>query len=142
MKITLHNLGLLPPAARRAKFEKACRAALGPSAKKKGELNLVFLKRGPMRRINKRYLAHDYDTDVISFPYTAPRRDGEPFGDVFVSVDQAKKQAAALGHDAATELITLAIHGTLHLVGYDDAKAADKKRMFARQDRLLRSLLG
>ncbi len=141
MRVRIHHLGLLPASARRTLFEAACRSALGPAARRNGEMNLVFVRRGPMRKINKGYLGHDYDTDVISFPYPASKVPDAPFGDVFVSIDQARKQAKEMGHDLSLELLTLAVHGTLHLVGYDDAKPAQKRRMFARQDRVLRSVL-
>ncbi|MBI4345547.1 MAG: rRNA maturation RNase YbeY, partial [Elusimicrobia bacterium] len=95
-----------------------------------------------MRRINRDYLGHDYDTDVIAFPYGGGRADDAPFGDVFVSVDQAKAQAKELGHSLLTEALTLAVHGTLHLAGYRDGRPADRRRMFARQDRLVRRFLG
>lgn len=89
-----------------------------------------------MRRINKRFLNHDFNTDVIAFPYDQP----PAFGDVYVSVDQARIQAEELGHSNLKELITLAIHGTLHLMGHDDHAPAARKRMFARQDAILRKL--
>ena len=140
MDVKVFHSSRLPSSARKPSLlEAACRAALGPAARRRGELSLVFLDRRAMRAINKRFLGHDYDTDVIAFPY--PAAPGGPFGDVFVSVPQARRQAAALGHSLLAEVLTLAIHGTLHLVGYSDEKAKDRRRMFARQDALLRRVL-
>ncbi|MBI4349117.1 MAG: hypothetical protein HY553_19930, partial [Elusimicrobia bacterium] len=57
MRIRVHNARLLPAAARRVPLlAAACRSALGPAARKRGELNVVFLRKGKMRRINRDYL--------------------------------------------------------------------------------------
>ncbi len=78
---------------------------------------------------------------MIAFPYNdglpAPDR---PFGDVFICVPQARRQAKELGHPASREVLILALHGTLHLLGYDDHAPKDRARMFARQDELLARL--
>ena len=144
MEVRLFGSGALPSACRkRALLERACKAALGPAARRAGEVNVIFTGRAEMRRINRRYLDHDYDTDVIAFPYAAPpARGGEPapFGDIYVSVAQAERQAAELEHPLLEELLTLVVHGALHLAGYRDGTAAERRRMFARQARLLRPL--
>lgn len=141
MVVRVLGASALSRGARRPRLlAAAARAALGPRAKRPGELNVVLLRKAPMRRLNRRYLGHDYDTDVIAFPY-APSREG-PFGEVFISIDQAKRQARELGHSLLEELATLAVHGTLHLIGYDDRRPADRRRMFARQDRLVRGVMG
>ncbi|MBI3298971.1 MAG: rRNA maturation RNase YbeY [Elusimicrobia bacterium] len=138
MKVVLHGEKSLGKGAKAA-VEKAVKAALGPRAKKSGELCVVFASDAQVHALNKRFLGHDYKTDVISFPY--PRAKGvkgdAPFGDVYVALGVAKRQAKELGHSPLREAATLAVHGTLHLVGYDDHKPADKKRMFARQDRVV-----
>ena len=124
----------------------ACRKALGRKASGPGELNVIFITNREIRRINKRYLRHDRNTDVVAFPYpqALPAKctaRHAPFGDVFVSVNQAAIQARALGHSLLWELLTLSIHGTLHLMGYDDRAPADRRRMFAKQDRIVRDLV-
>jgi len=147
LKINRHGLGAVPAACRKKRlFLKACRAALGPARKRAGELNVILTTNPGIRKINKRFLNHDRNTDVIAFPYKVPaagvlRRGGAPpFGDVYVSADQARIQAGYLGHSLLEELLTLAIHGTLHLMGYDDHRPSDRRRMFSRQDRILSRL--
>lgn len=144
MDIRVHGAGLLPASSRRtALIGSAARAALGAAARRAGELNVIFLRRGPMRTLNREYLGHDYDTDVIAFNYSRSRlreREASPFGDVYISVDQARRQARDLGHPLLTELLTLAVHGALHLIGYRDGTLAERRRMFARQDRVLSRL--
>ncbi|MBI3549354.1 MAG: rRNA maturation RNase YbeY [Elusimicrobia bacterium] len=144
MKITLFHGALLPASCRKERlFRAACAAALGRKKTSPGELNLIFMSNREIRRVNKQYLNHDFATDVIAFPYESagPRGASQPFGDVYVSVDQARLQAKELGHSHLKELLTLAVHGTLHLMGFDDHAPADRKRMFARQDAIVAALL-
>ncbi|MBI4423084.1 MAG: rRNA maturation RNase YbeY [Elusimicrobia bacterium] len=140
MTVRLFHASRLPrPARKPALLKRAVLAALGPAARREGELNLVFLRRAAMRRLNRSYLGHDDDTDVIAFPYPKGGK-GSPFGDVFVSLDRARRQARDLGHPLLDEVLTLAIHGSLHLAGYRDHGPAERRRMFARQDRVLRAV--
>ncbi|MEK9144624.1 MAG: rRNA maturation RNase YbeY [Elusimicrobiota bacterium] len=67
-------------------------------------------------------------------------REAPPFGDVCVSLDTAGRQARGLGHGLARELATLVAHGVLHLRGYDDRRPADRRRMFARQEKIVGAL--
>jgi len=165
MKITVVGAGPLGKGGA-ALVGKAAKAALGAKAEAAGEVCVVFASDAQVHALNKRFLSHDRETDVISFNYPrvkfpaglaartgrpalrgkgggAPPEGMEefPFGDVYVSLGVAKRQAKALGHSLAREAVTLAVHGTLHLVGYDDAKPAGKARMFKRQDALVASLL-
>ncbi len=142
MKITVFNAAALGPRTE-ALLKRGVRAALGVRARAPGELCVVFASDAQVRALNKRFLSRDRHTDVIAFPYPRLRgaRDA-PFGDVYVSLGVARRQAKALGHPLLREALTLAVHGTLHLVGYDDGAPAAKKRMFARQDRLVKALLG
>ncbi|MDE1977257.1 MAG: rRNA maturation RNase YbeY [Elusimicrobia bacterium] len=132
------GLGLLPPTARKPRLlARACRAALAELGERaSGDLNLIFVGRRRMRALNKRFLRHSHDTDVVAFAYG----EGPAFGDVFVSAFQARRQARELGHSALEEVLTLAVHGCLHLAGYDDHKPKDKAAMFRRQDAALKSL--
>ena len=139
MDVSVFKTDLLPVSTRKTLlFRRAARLALG---KKKleacGDLNIIFMKGREMRTLNKKFLNHDYDTDVIAFPY---EKDSVTFGDVFVSVAQAQRQARELKHPLLKEVLTLIIHGTLHLMGYQDDRIDRKKKMFREQDRLLKIL--
>lgn len=149
MKVLLSGAGRLPPRWRRA-LTRAALAALGPSARKRAELCLVFVDDRRIRALNRRFLGRPSATDVIAFRYPDPlprtpfpggKEPLPPFGDVYVARGVAARQARALGHGLAEELLTLAVHGALHLAGHDDARVADKRRMFAVQDRLVRRFL-
>lgn len=141
MKITVVGAGPLGKGGA-ALVEKAAKAALGAKAKAPGELCVVFASDAQVHALNKRFLSHDRETDVISFEYPRLKKalPDSPFGDVYISLGVAKRQAKAMGHPLAVEALTLAVHGTLHLVGYDDGKPADKARMFKRQDALVAAL--
>jgi len=129
-------------------YRKAVRLAFATTKKgaaSRGEVNIVFLGRGAMLRMNRHYLGHDYDTDVISFSHDATHAivgNDFPLGDIFISSWMAARQARELGHPLAIEAATLAVHGALHLLGHDDHKPATKARMFKVQDRLVAALRG
>lgn len=141
LTVRVAGLAALPASARKpALFEKAARLACGRVS---GELSIVALPRAKMRAMNREYLGHDYDTDVIAFRHErapgVPAAEA-PFGDVYLSAWMARRQAAELGHSVLRESLTLAVHGALHLVGHDDAAPAAKARMFRLQDRILARL--
>ena len=82
------------------------------------------------RRLNRRYLKHDYATDVIAFDY------GEA-GDLVVSCQIARRIAKEIGISFKEELARYLTHGTLHLLGYNDKKKKDYQEMHARQEKIL-----
>lgn len=97
-----------------------------------------------IRRINRRHLKHDYATDVISFPYGGeamyPSWKRE-LGEVVVSAEMARVTAKSLGIPIRQEFTRYLVHGTLHLLGYDDKKPCDRKKMYARQEAILKKVL-
>jgi probable rRNA maturation factor len=134
---------LLPASARKSRLvEKAITLTLrAEKARLSGELNVVFVDRKKMLSLNKSFLSHTHDTDVIAFNYDgAPEGADAPFGDIFVSAHQARVQAEELGHSVLDEALTLVVHGTLHLLGYDDATKAQKALMFKKQSRILEKI--
>ena len=137
--VKVSGLGLLPPSARKPRvIASIVRKAIAlEKARVSGEINVVFLDRKDMLALNKRYLDHGHDTDVIAFNYGA-ELPGAPFGDVYVSAYQARRQAEDLGHPILKEVLTLVAHGALHLLGYDDSTPRKKAEMFRRQDQLLK----
>ena len=96
-------------------------------------INVFLTDNKQIRKINKRFLKHDYATDVISFGLD----ESDYLGDLAVSVQMAKSVAAKLGISFKEELARYLVHGTLHLLGYDDKNSKDKKRMFKRQEDIL-----
>ena len=98
-----------------------------------------------IRKINKRFLKHDYATDVISFGTVGaglkPARTKSGYlGDLVVSVEMAKRVAKKMAISFKKELARYLVHGTLHLLGYNDKKPKDKKVMHRRQEWILDQL--
>lgn len=111
--------------------------------KSDGEVSVVFVSRAKMLEINRRYLGHDYDTDVIAFEHDIPPglpAAGLPLGDIFISAWMVRRQARELGHSPCREAAVLAAHGALHLLGHDDSTPREKARMFKIQDRIVAAL--
>ncbi len=113
-------------------IKKAVLSALGEYRKEKAEVNIVFVDKKEILRINKAYLNHHYVTDVISFNQPRPPfTHGEPwaFGDVFVCYQVAREQAKNFGHTFLQEMMMYAVHGTLHLTGMDDHSPTERAEM-------------
>ncbi len=106
-----------------------------------GEVGLALVSDARMRVLNRSYRGRDYATDVLSFPADpdpAPARGPRPLGDLVIATGVAGRQARDAGHSVQTELRILALHGLLHLLGYDHEDSADKGRMARAEARLLR----
>jgi probable rRNA maturation factor len=94
----------------------------------RGEIGIALVSDARMHVLNRRYRRKDRPTDVLSF---------EP-SDIVIATGVARRQARAAGHSYATELKVLALHGLLHLLGYDHHARSDRGRM-ARAERRLRA---
>lgn len=90
------------------------------------DVNVVFTSDDAIHELNRKYLKHDYPTDVISFSLSDDEDKIE--GEIYISVDTASKQAKEYKVTLHNELKRLAAHGALHLAGYDDD--TDKRRSF------------
>jgi probable rRNA maturation factor len=85
-------------------------------ARARGDVAVALAGDAQVRALNRRYRRKDRSTDVLSFPVDAP---GEELGDIVIATGVARRQAREAGHSAQTELRVLALHGLLHLLGYD-----------------------
>lgn len=104
------------------------------------EIGVYLVGPREMARINQAFLDHSGSTDVITFPYTKPKYDHLVQGEVFVSVDDAVKQAKTFRTTWQSELVRYVLHGILHLKGHDDVKPAARRLMKREENRLLRLL--
>ena len=126
---------------RTAGFARAVERALAAAAPDvRGDVTLVLTGDAAVRRLNKRYRGKDRATDVLSFGLGDGRRAGEPFGDIVISVDTARRQAREYDATLGREIERLAIHGTLHLCGYDHRERREAARMHGLTRRVLRGL--
>ncbi len=107
--------------------------------KKKGTISVLVTGDRQIHRLNRQFLKHDYPTDVISFNLNevGAHSCAPLLGELVVSSDFAKRYAKANGLPYKEELARYLVHGTLHLLGYDDRKKKDKDKMFKRQERIL-----
>jgi probable rRNA maturation factor len=104
----------------------------------RGEIAVALVSDRQIRQLNHRYRHKDSPTDVLSFVADA---DQEPqrLGDIAIATGVARRQARVMGHSYATELRVLALHGLLHLLGYDHDDPADRGRMVRAEARLQRA---
>ncbi|MCF2501617.1 rRNA maturation RNase YbeY [Dyadobacter chenhuakuii] len=99
------------------------------------DLNYIFCDDDYLLEINKQYLDHDYFTDIITFDNS--EEDNVIEGDIYISVDRVRENAATFHADFETEMRRVLIHGLLHLMGYDDTNEKLKAAMRAKEDQYL-----
>jgi len=104
--------------------------------KEKKNMQIVFVTPSAIHDLNKTYRNMDKPTDVLSF--INDDDEDNSLGDVFISIEQAKKQAADYGHSFERELGFLAVHGYLHLKGFDHHTEAEEKIMILEQEKILK----
>ncbi|WP_298472855.1 rRNA maturation RNase YbeY [Psychrobacillus sp. FSL K6-4046] len=130
-----------------ALVEKVLQSAAGQlNVKNESEVSVTFVTNDQIQEINKNYRNKDMPTDVISF---AMEEMGEGeikikdadiptlLGDIIISVERTIEQAQAYGHTFERELAFLAVHGFLHLLGYDHGTEEEEKEMFGLQEKIL-----
>lgn len=103
--------------------------------------SVVFVGDEEIHEMNREYRGVDRVTDVISFAFEDNNdlvyNDIRMLGDIFICIPQMKRQATEYGHSEKRELSFLAVHGILHLLGYDHMNEKDEKVMFALQELIL-----
>lgn len=102
----------------------------------RGEVAVALVSDARVRALNRRYRRKDQTTDVLAFP----AGDGAAglLGDILIATGVAQRQAREAGHTYQTELRVLALHGLLHLLGYDHHRPAERQRMARAEARLRR----
>ncbi len=96
-------------------------------------LNFIFCSDSYLKKMNRKYLNHDYFTDIITFPSSSP---GEKSisGDIYISIDRIKDNAQQYGIKFSDELHRVMVHGLLHLCGFGDKTEVEKKQMRKQED--------
>jgi probable rRNA maturation factor len=117
---------------RRAGIIILLRRVLKGEAVDAATISVIFVDDRRMIKLNTEYLNHTYTTDVLSFPLSDEEKIVD--GEVYVNLDQARRQAKEFNAALNEEALRLVIHGTLHLVGYDDATVHEKGRMTEREN--------
>jgi rRNA maturation RNase YbeY len=98
-------------------------------------LSINFIKSNELLAINKKHLNHDYKTDVITFNYSKKVKDID--GEILISFEEAAINAKRYGVTNEEELLRLIIHGTLHLLHFDDKNIKSKKIMKQMENKLI-----
>ena len=106
------------------------------------EFNVIIINNEEIHKINNEYRGIDRPPDVISFALEDYKdikyeNDYRVLGDIYISIDKVKEQAKEYGHSEKRELAFLAVHGLLHLLGYDHMEKEDEKVMFSKQELIL-----
>jgi rRNA maturation RNase YbeY len=103
-----------------------------------GEVQYVFCSDEYLLEINRKYLNHDYLTDIITFPLT----ESETLitAEIYISIDRVKDNSTKFNSSLTNELNRVIIHGVLHLCGYDDLTEEEKKIMRRKEDYYLNLL--
>ena len=99
------------------------------------ELSVALVDGERMKALNLQYAGRPEDTDVLAFPLADPA--DNVIGEIVVSASRAVREAEARGIAPADELALYLVHGALHLQGYDDRAARDRRRMYAREAEVL-----
>jgi probable rRNA maturation factor len=118
---------------------RAVRCALETKEPPHAEISVALVDDSSITLLNERFLDQRGPTDVLAF---ALGDDVDVVGDVYVGFEQAARQAAELGIPLEEELVRLAVHGTLHVLGHDHPEDADRERspMFVLQEQLVREV--
>ncbi|HLR07998.1 MAG TPA: rRNA maturation RNase YbeY [Bacillota bacterium] len=121
-------------------------AAEKEAVSQQAEMSINFVRNKEIQELNRNYRQQNKPTDVISFALQDHVEEDIhiinediplSLGDIVISVDKAQEQAAAYGHSLQRELCFLAVHGFLHLLGYDHENKEDERVMFQKQKQLL-----
>ena len=98
------------------------------------KLSYLFCDDEEILRVNRRFLGHDYFTDIITFDYSHGGRVG---GDMVISLDTVASNADSLGESYQKELLRVIVHGLLHLCGIDDKGPGEREIMESEEDKAL-----
>ena len=105
------------------------------------EFNIIIVDNDYIHELNKNYRNIDRPTDVITFALEdyedGIKLEHRMLGDIYISIDKAISQAEEYGHDLRREICFLAVHGFLHLLGYDHMEKEEEEIMFSLQEEIL-----
>lgn len=125
------------------RLKRVARALLEEVGQADSTLSLTLVNDPEIRRLNREHRGKDKPTDVLSFPLFEPGEAASPsadteklLGDVVISIDTARRQAAEYDAPLENEIHRLLIHGILHVLGHDHEEAAERAMMEAEERRL------
>jgi rRNA maturation RNase YbeY len=136
--ITYSAEGVKMPAIKKRDTTAWIKAVAAAHGRKVGEIGYMFVSDERILEVNNEYLGHDYYTDIITFDYD----EGDVInGDIVISLDTVRSNAAQFGKGYDDELRRVIIHGILHLCGIDDKGPGEREIMEAEENKALAMLV-
>ncbi len=132
--ITFNTDSIEMPALDECKVSRWIRSVAADYGFSVGNINYIFCSDERELEVNRRFLGHDYYTDVITFDYSTPSTLN---GDIFISLDTVRSNAELVGTSFDNELLRILIHGVLHLTGQGDKTPETKAQMTAKEEKAL-----
>jgi probable rRNA maturation factor len=129
IKFRIHNTG---------EIKKFLEKVITDEKKVPGDLKFIFTNDGTELDINRKFLGHNYYTDIISFDYSTGKVIN---GEIYISVDTLKRNASQYKAGVKEEVMRVMIHGVLHLCGYRDDIKQNKDLLFGRQESILKDFI-
>ena len=124
----------MPKLDRKAVRAWITEVAASYEGRKVGNLNYIFCNDDRILEVNKKFLGHDYYTDIITFDYSEP---GRVSGDIFISLDTVLSNSSKYHTSYEKELMRVIIHGVLHLCGINDKGPGERAVMEAAEEKAL-----
>jgi probable rRNA maturation factor len=115
-----------------------CTELFANQNKKAGWINVICMNENPHKRLNLKYLNHDYATDVITFDFTEEETVN---GEIYINVKMANRNAIEHSVTLLNEIQRLIVHGALHLVGFDDQADQERLEMHELENFYLKSFM-
>jgi len=137
MSVTYFNEDVPFPKLKRRSTTNWIKETIRLEEKSIGDISFIFCSDDYLLEVNKKYLTHDYYTDIITFDYV---EDGIISGDIFISTDRVKENAKLFSTSMENELNRVLVHGVLHLLGYKDKIKKDKTLMTFKENYYLNVL--
>ena len=125
-ELTILTDGVEMPRVDKSLMHEWIEAVARGFGKSLGDISYIFCDDNKILEVNRTYLKHDYFTDIITFDYSRPLRIS---GDMFISLDTVRSNAALFNKDYNEELLRVVIHGVLHLCGVNDKGPGEREIM-------------
>ncbi len=129
----------------RVLLRRAATTVLRAEGVRAGEVSIVLVGDEEIAELNQRYLGQPVPTDVLAFPMVGEGEGpGEgPMGEVYIGVEQAVRQAEAMGVSVEEELVRLGVHGTLHVLGHEhpEGRGREASAMWVLQETLVAEVM-
>jgi probable rRNA maturation factor len=138
MSIQYFNEDVPLPKLKKRRTTNWIKSIIDAEEKKCGDISFIFCSDEYLLEVNKKYLNHDYYTDIITFDYVSENLMN---GDIFISVDRILENSRVFKTTFDNELSRILAHGVLHLIGYKDKNVKDKKMMTFKEDYYLKLLI-